>query len=1279
MKFLKFIFFQNVSPLIKLGRTKNLEAQDLFELPPAFAPDIRSVDEDRVDWSSWSKLAWTLARESRAFWIPAYVLITLCALASLLSPILVYEFVRTIEAGMPNFELTVAYGLGIGLAGLASGLLVQHYFARTLGLYQVLTNTINRKLFRHSLGLRKSARDNLPVGDIVNHMSSDSDSVANMGSVIGDVVYNIVLLTGFVVLLFHYLGAAAWAGLAVLALLIPMTKRTGKLFSELDEKLMKKRDARTTLMSQILSSIRVVKYFTWEKSVSREVQALRHEELRLRGKLARAEMGSTLVYVGVGTLVLFVVLGTHVLLGGKLEPALVFVAVSLFRLVEDPFAMFSRIIAMLANARVAARRISSFVDQPQRQEKRRALDAQSAVAIEVRGLGLQYAGVRALKDVNFQIRRGENFAIVGPVGSGKTSVLNALLGEVDFEGDIAIAAARASEQRGEQTVSAPRGATALAPGSATAYVPQEAYIINSTIRENLSFGRTDVREDEWARALWASCLEEDLEFMRSGLDTEIGERGVNLSGGQKQRISLARSVLQNPEIIFLDDPLSAVDPRTETQLVERLIEGAWRERTRVTVTHRLEHLDRFDRILFLEQGEVKGLGSARELRATCPEFVAFLKEHEAAAHAESLAREEAAKQEAEAPKKAGDGSWTVARVTEDEDREQGAVGGSVYYQYIQTLGGADPKRRPFIWAALLGLAIAATAMPLVQKTWLAWVSNAQSGEGLPSVLEGLRGLFASPITAVLVYGALGVLTLGGVLWSDLYWLERGLKAGRELHDRMLKAILRAQIRFFDATPVGRILQRFSRDLEAVDIELQWSFENSVKSLVQVLVNLVLIVSVLPLVIVFLVPVFAVYHGIQSAYRASAREVKRLDSVSRSPRYAHYKETLQGLVVLRSLGREDWFFREFAQRLANNQRMFYGHYMVNRWFSSRIPVVGALVAMVTTTLICFAVRQGQMTAGVAGLLTVSSLGFWGVLNWGIRIWAEVEARMTSVERIRSFIAVAPEGHAHEATLRRVAEWPQAGKVEFVDVKLRYAEHLPVVLNGLSFEIQAGERVGLIGRTGSGKSTVFQALYRFIELMEGEIRIDGVNIAKIPLRQLRRALAIIPQDPTLFLGTLRTNLDRFGKFTDDEIWRVLEKVRLADFVRGLPQGLASEVVENGANLSQGQRQLICLARALLLRARILILDEATASVDVRTDALVQGVIREACATADGGPMTMIVIAHRLGTVKDCDQILELAHGRLKRRLVPTKRAESEAQIQTPTQEKRETPTRDHHSRV
>ncbi|MGZ3722723.1 MAG: ATP-binding cassette domain-containing protein, partial [Bdellovibrionales bacterium] len=770
---------------------------------------------------------------------------------------------------------------------------------------------------------------------------------------------------------------------------------------------------------------------------------------------------------------------------------------------------------------------------------------------------------------------------------------------------------------------------------------QEAYILNGSLRENLTFGNENIPDSEIQRALELAGLWHDIQAMNGGWNTEIGEKGVNLSGGQRQRLSLARAVLHSPQLVVLDDPLSAVDPATEDYLVHHLLFGEWKNVTKVAITHRLSHLEKFDQIAFLDGGRLLGLGSFRELRAQCPAFNAYLEEY---AISQAVGTPEPQRELAAAISN-GDAS----RITEDEDREFGAVRGGVYWDYVLSLGGENRRTRPFILALLFMAAASGTVFPLAQKIWLAFVANTL--HGVKTSISGtfLESIAKVPITAIYIYGGLGLFVLAGALLADLFWLRRGLLAGRNIHDKMLKAILGGRMRFFDSTPVGRILQRFSRDMEAIDIQLQWSFEHSMKCFAQVLVTLTLIVSTLPWIIFFIGPVLLIYYRVQKLYRSSAREAKRLDSLSRSPRYAHFKETLQGLVVIRAFGKKEWFLNEFYKRLSHSQRMFYGHFMINRWFSSRIPLVGGMVSLFTAFGIVLSVRAGTVSPGVAGLLTVYSLSFWGVLNWGIRIWSEVEARMTSMERVKYYSRIAQEqavikvGHVP-------VEWPASGEVRFEEAHLRYAEHLPQVLKGLSFTVDPGSKAGIIGRTGSGKSTLFQALYRFTELESGRILIDGIDIATIPLARLRRALAIIPQDPTLFMGTVRSNLDRYNEFSDGELWNVLDRTSLGSLVRSLPKGLLTELNENGTNLSQGQRQLMCLARALLLNAKVIILDEATASVDVKTDVQVQRVLRESCAG-----VTMLIIAHRLGTVRDCDQILEISEGKLRRRIVPAQKEE------------------------
>lgn len=1204
-------FFSEMNSVLEQGAKRGLQAADLPELPADLDPINHAIRESDIDWSSGKRLIVTLLRASLRIMVWPMMFYAGNALLNLSGPVLVNHFVTRLQGGVgstPALIEALLYGVGIGLSGVIAGLCIQHYFFGSLKRTQKTVNVLNTKIFRHALSLSKTAREKIAVGDIVNHMSADTDSVSEMGNAVADFIYCVLMIGGAVGLLFHYIGSTAWVAVVLLTVLVPVTKKVSRDFTRFDEDLMKHRDHRGSVMAQILGAIRLVKYFGWEKSVGEEVALVRAKELAARRRIAGAELLTTLIYVSVGTFVLFAVLAVHAWRGGSLDAALVFTCVSLFSLLEDPFAFISRVISMYINARVGADRIAKFLslETVDTGADTLALAPESgAVGFEMQNVSVHVGDNRhlALSDVSLSVNAGESLAVVGAVGSGKSTFIHALLGELP--------ASRGSmyflDGHGGRSFNARIG-----------YVPQEAYIINGSLRENLVFGNEGIGEEEIAAAVEAAGLTRDLSVMSGGWLTEIGEKGINLSGGQRQRLSLARAVLHKPQLVVLDDPLSAVDPAMEKHLAEKLLFGAWKNITRVVITHRLSHLREFDKIAFLKEGQLIACGSFTELESSSEEFRSYLTAYEFS-HASGAAEKKSEATEAQAA------PAETVRITEDEDREYGAVKGGVYWDYVRSLGGSS-RARNFV---LLGLAVASasgTIFPLLQKSWLAYATN--------------HGI--APLNAVYVYGALGLLVMAGTLTADFFWLKRGLHAGRNIHDDMLKSVLNANVRFFDSTPVGRVLQRFSRDMESIDIQLQWSFEHSMRCLAQVVITLTMILTVLPWIAFLIAPVLFVYYRVQKLYRMSAREVKRLDSISRSPRYAHFKETLQGLTVIRAFDKREWFMAEFYKRLAFNQRMFYGHYMINRWFSSRIPLVGGLVSLCTAVGIVMSVSVGGLSPGMAGLLTVYSLSFWGVLNWGIRIWSEVEARMTSMERVKFYSRLPQEVAITKPGVDIVGEWPSRGEVRFENVTARYAPQLPLVLKGLSFIVPAGTKAGIIGRTGSGKSTLFQTMYRFLELESGRILIDGVDIASVPLNRLRKSLAIIPQDPTLFMGSLRRNLDRDGEFSDQEIWEVLERTSLDHVVRALPEGLKTELTENGANFSQGQRQLLCLARALLMRARVVILDEATASVDVKTDQLVQRVVRESC---EG--VTMLIIAHRLGTVRDCDQILEISEGQLAKR--------------------------------
>jgi ABC-type multidrug transport system fused ATPase/permease subunit len=1008
---------------------------------------------------------------------------------------------------------------------------------------------------------------------------------------------------GAIGMLFYYIGISAFASVIVMLLMIPLTKNIAKKFIHLEDEMMSLRDKRVTLMTQVLNAIRIVKYFAWEKSIENEVMEIRNIELETRRKLAKSQVLSGVTYTATSTIVLFVALMTHHLRGEKIDAALIFTCVSLFGILEGPLGELSHLLSRLTNSFVGTKRILYYLDEEIVENNKVINIEQSTSGIKIENLNCYYENPNelVLKNINLVIPKGTTCAIVGAVGAGKSSLLYAILNEIKISSGKIIF---------------PDFENNLRPQ--TAYLPQEAYIVNETLKSNIYFGEEE-NNILLNRAIYCSVLENDIREFSSGINTEIGEKGVNLSGGQKQRVGLARAVLAHPQLLLLDDPLSAVDDKTENLLCERLIFGEWKDKTRIVVTHRLGHLREFDQIVFLVNGKIVANGTFEDLIISSDLFKKFYENHDEENELQTGINPEQSKS-----------SHVIDnnnfRITEDEDKEVGAVKKSIYFDYIKSLGGDNLKHRNFILGLLFFGAASTSFLPLIQKSWLSYFSSHENIWG--------------PRQGIIIYGILGLIILLIGMANSFLWLDRGITASRILHDKMLKSVLLAPIRFFDSTPVGRILQRFSRDVESVDVYLQWSFISVISCILQVIVALLLIISMMPLMILIILPLLIVYYFIQRDYRFSAREAKRFDSISRSPRYAHFKETLQGLTVIRSLGKENWFIENFYLKLIESQRMFYSHYMLNRWFSSRIPLIGGLISIATSIGVALSSRYGLINAGFAGLIIIYSLSFWSYLNWGIRVFADIESRMTSVERLKFFASLEPEEkNILLADDHLPPNWPLHGAISIKNIKVRYAAHLPLVLKDISFNIMAGSKVGIMGRTGSGKSTLFQSLFRFIELEEGSILIDGIDTKTISLNRLRKSMAIIPQDPTLFMGTIRSNLDRFNEFSDDELKRVLVQSGLYEFIHKLPNGIDTIVNENGNNLSQGQRQLLCLSRALLIKAKIIVMDEATASVDVSTDALIQKVIREELKN-----ITLIVIAHRLSTIKDCDQIIELQNGQI-----------------------------------
>ena len=1224
-----FFFYRHVTPLIRLGRQKVLESQDFPELPVRLLP--RGAGEGMtfsLD-GPWRFLWSVLKTFRRQVGMMALALVATAA-CSLTSPMLIHALIEHVERGAEApLGWGVAFTVGLCVVTVLEAVIFQNFIYLAVTSNQMVVNVLNHRIFRHALTLTRKARLETPVGDVVNHMGTDTDAVAEINWVTVEASYSLVMIVGVIALLFHYLGIAALSGVAILALMSPITKRVASRFTRLDDEIMTHRDERVSQISQILSGIRIVKFFAWEPRVLDEVRAIRGKEVKSRQRLARTHAASVVIYVGANALVSLAAFGTWIALGRELDAPRVFACLALFGMLEHPFGNSTRYISDVIGARVSAGRVLNFLKLPSLAvDDRPVSQPGKPIGLSIESATIKYddAVEPILSGVTFAAEAGESVAVVGPVGSGKTSLLLAILGEAPLsEGGLTFAGMAAGQ------------------GPRTAFVPQEAFVMNGTLEGNLLFGEVPSADGpSLDQAIRSAALAADIERLPAGLATEIGEHGVNLSGGQKQRVALARAVMSRPGLVLLDDPLSAVDSTTESHLIDQLVFGIWRHTTRIVVTHRLEHLTRFDRVVFVEKGAVQGIGTYCELLALNPRFGEFVSEHEATqgrGHEPELEIQAAMIPSdpvlaVEMPLPSGDG-----RITADEDRERGAVKAHVYWEYIQALGGRTNRQRIVMLPLLFGSTAAVTILPILQNGWLSLWTGDKAGR--------FHEFLGSQRWNLGVFGVIGLVLMAAYAAQHLIWGTRAVIAGRDLHDQALKAVLRSPTRFFDSTPIGRILNRFSRDVDSVERALPWSFENTVRSTFFAIGSVAVLVGILPAMGLVVAPVIGLFLRVQTLYRSSAREAQRIYSISRSPRFAHFKEVLTGLTVIRGLHKENWATNRFYEILATNQRDFYGLVILNRWFSVRVPLVGALVSLGVSLGIVWATRTAAIPAGIAGLLLIYAMRFWENLNWGVRAFAEAESRMTSVERLKSYGELPQEKSisAAKPSLEEREAWPAAGSIEFRDVWARYAEHLPDVLKGVNFRIDGGTRVGLVGRTGSGKSTVFQAIFRFLELRSGEILVDGRNIAGIPLDRLRRSIAIIPQDPTLFRGTLRANLDRFAQHGDEALWQALDRAHLRAFITGLTGGLDAEVKENGHNFSQGQRQLLCLARALLVDARIIVMDEATASVDVETDALIQATIRWECRDR-----TVLVIAHRLGTVEDCDMVIDLEDGKVKRSFKP-----------------------------
>ncbi|GFQ80003.1 multidrug resistance-associated protein 1 [Trichonephila clavata] len=1196
------------------------------------------------------------------------------------NPIILDELIAFVGSSDPYWKGFI-FAAGMFFAALIESFLSGQYEYRIYVIATRIRSCIISVVYKKALVLSNSARKNFTVGEVVNLMSVDTQRMMDyvqMVNLLWSAPLQIIIA---IYLLWQQLGIATLGGLFVMILMIPINGFITYFIRSSQVLLMKDKDRRTKLMNEILNGIKVLKLYAWENSFIKMVMNYRSNEVASLRSQAYLMGAVTFAFSSAPFLVSLASFATYVLIDSDnvLDANKAFVSLSLFNILKIPTAFLPIIITYTAMFLVSLKRINKYLQGEEIDPDIINHDPseKDAVVVENATFSWTKEDSPALTNLNFRAPEGKLVAVVGQVGSGKSSLLSALLGDmVKWCGKINV------------------------KGS-VAYVPQQAWIQNATLRKNVLFTKS-FDENKYKTVLEACALAQDLEILPGGDMTEIGEKGINLSGGQKQRVSLARAVYSNADIYYLDDPLSAVDAHVGKHIFEHVIgpDGLLKKKTRILVTHRISVLPDVDTIVVLVNGQISEMGSYQELLAKKGAFADFLIQYLQENVSESaeqilpdelnLIQEIAAtvgappeitrqlskisdggsdsdsavklkrgmsltspesgeglrrrtKSQMDTPDKVSGNlrrdsirkstenlkrqpsksPVSGTNLTEKESMAVGSVKSSVYLDYIKSYGYWN------FFYIVVGFTFL-NAFSVGSSLWLSVWSNDSLNPDSASDTH-LRDLRLG------VYGALGG---GEVIFTFLTSIMTNLsclRAAKILHDGMLEHIMRAPMSFFDTTPLGRILNRFSKDIDTADVTIRFNVRMLFIQSFRALGAIIIISMETPFFLLTCLPLIVLYYFLQKFYIPTSRQLKRLESTTRSPVYSHFSETVTGASSIRAYEASNIFMSHSNQLVDINHESYYPSLGASRWLSIRLEFLGYTIVFLSALFAVF--LRDTLSPGIAGLSVSYALQVTGILNMLVRATADVETNIVAVERCLEYSKTPVEAEWYNKKSKPDEAWPQKGEIKFDNYSTRYREGLELVLKDITCVIKPCERVGIVGRTGAGKSSLTLAMFRIIEAARGKISIDGVHIAKLGLHDLRNKLTIIPQDPVLFTGSLRSNLDPFGSYNDQALWQSLEQSHLKSFVTSLEKGLEHEVSEGGENLSVGQRQLVCLARALLRKTKVLILDEATAAVDVETDELIQSTIR-----TKFDDCTVLTIAHRLNTIMDYDKVIVLSKGEI-----------------------------------